>query len=409
MCSNPQERDGRVFSCGICNECINLRKNEWINRCMAEKASCRYTMAFTLTYGSDTQAHLDRASVFHYSDVQSFMKTLRKYLTRKHGDDARVRYVVCGETGTMKGRVHWHILLFSDYNLLGLGRWTRYGKPLAPEDAPVHASDSRFSHWSLWPWGHVHCMIPDEDGVAYVIKYCIKDAFSYRKARGTAREGRSEDIASGLFRMSKVPAIGWSYMDACLRELDAGNKTLPTPMLRVTGAKYMWRPRAASRERFLLGLRAINTRVKLETGKDTPQWSSLLHYLRDDEKALEILTGEEEARQEAASDDFADLAAKTADNGGWYKRTQVRRQCGSTLACSLCLRSRYLRDGSLPAGVEAYRDDEGFIQFRKIGEADSFGLRKLQTDGAGSGISEGCCQKDQRLQRESFPSSVGSA
>ena len=80
---------------------------DWQGRCIAEAATAKAAFAVTLTYGRDAMGEKlhERAVVMTYSDVQRYLKLLRRHRYT-------VRYFCAGEFGSEKGRVHWHIILF---------------------------------------------------------------------------------------------------------------------------------------------------------------------------------------------------------------------------------------------------------------------------------------------------------
>lgn len=108
MCIRPLTlADGVVTACHECWQCIENRVNDWVGRCIAESRTAVGTHAITLTYGRNRVGDVDheRSNLLTYSDVQNYLK-----LYRRHGFP--VRYFVTGEKGSMKGRAHWHIILF---------------------------------------------------------------------------------------------------------------------------------------------------------------------------------------------------------------------------------------------------------------------------------------------------------
>ena len=115
MCLNPiLLPNGQEVACHQCWQCVRRRIDDWQGRCIAESLTSRAAHVVTLTYGRDRRYgaadHL-QAAVLTYSDVQRFLKHLRGYgdrAAKKHP----VRYFCCGEYGHMKGRAHWHCLLF---------------------------------------------------------------------------------------------------------------------------------------------------------------------------------------------------------------------------------------------------------------------------------------------------------
>ena len=78
------------------------------------------------------------------------MKRIRK----KYG---KTRYIATAERGELKGRVHWHVILYF------------YDK------VPNIPKRSR-QHWKQWPHGHVFVDIPDALAIRYALKYSLKSS-----------------------------------------------------------------------------------------------------------------------------------------------------------------------------------------------------------------------------------------
>ena len=163
MCLNPIEvvlKDGVIqeVACHQCWQCVRRRIDDWQGRCIAESLTSRAAHAVTLTYGRDrlynAADHL-KAAVLTYSDVQAFLKHLRGYgirSTKKYP----VRYFVCGEYGHMKGRAHWHALLFWQQNI------------------PEIILGKNVDH-EAWPHGHTYWQMMTPETVRYVTKYVAKE------------------------------------------------------------------------------------------------------------------------------------------------------------------------------------------------------------------------------------------
>ena len=126
MCSNPITANNVTFACRKCNDCLTTRKNGWVARAMAEKATSAHTYSVTLTYGSDTQEKRDGAAAFRYSDVYYFLKRLRDRAKYKFGKEAYVRFLCAGELGSQNGRCHWHIVLYSNFDIASLGSFKNF-------------------------------------------------------------------------------------------------------------------------------------------------------------------------------------------------------------------------------------------------------------------------------------------
>ena len=124
----------------------------------------------SLTYSDECEAS-DHACTLVYSDVQKFLKRLRR-------SGYSVRYIVAGEYGSNKGRAHWHIILFFD------------------GAAPDVELDVRFD-WKFWPHGFSYFQRPDYRGFRYVLKYALKD--------------QDLQVSIGHLGMSKRPPLGEKY------------------------------------------------------------------------------------------------------------------------------------------------------------------------------------------------------
>lgn len=153
-------------ACRSCSMCRDNRLNDLVGRCVAEQSTASATFAVTLTYSGDGP----EAAILRYSDVQKFLKRLRK-------DGYTVRYICAGEYGAVKGRAHWHIVLFF------------YGK------VPQIEMERRVD-WKFWPHGFSYFQQPEYKGFRYVMKYALKSDI----------EGSIKALS-----MSKKPPLGHSF------------------------------------------------------------------------------------------------------------------------------------------------------------------------------------------------------
>lgn len=170
MCLEPILRpDGAVIRCRKCKQCIDERINDWVGRCIAESQTSVATFSVTLTYGArfGVVDH-ERATVLTYSDVQKYLKRLRF-------GGFPVRYFAVGELGTMKGRAHWHLVLFFK------------------DQVPDHRIGERFQE-RHWTHGFSHWDSVSARSLRYVCKYLRKD-----------HKGQSH------LMMSKKPPLGDEY------------------------------------------------------------------------------------------------------------------------------------------------------------------------------------------------------
>lgn len=104
--------------------------------------------------------------VLTHEHVQAFVRSLRD-------THHKIRYLVTGEYGKLRGRAHFHIILF--------GKGKRLQVP-----------QKRKHHIPHWPHGHVFAdWDADERSIRYVVKYILKD--------------NSEE---SWFSLSKKPTLG---------------------------------------------------------------------------------------------------------------------------------------------------------------------------------------------------------
>jgi len=153
MCLNPVKiADVGFVACRECWQCRERKVDDWVGRNIAEGKTAKAAHVVTLTYGEDRQTggvdHI-RAAVLTYSDVQKFLKYLRV-------DGYPVRYFVVGEYGSLKGRAHWHIVL--------------YWQGAVPE----HRLRENF-HQKHWPHGLSYWDKLTPQAIRYACKYLQKD------------------------------------------------------------------------------------------------------------------------------------------------------------------------------------------------------------------------------------------
>lgn len=193
MCTAPGILpNGQLIGCRKCEQCKSRRIDDWVGRCVAESKTAKACNFVTLTYGEDTTyggADHTAATVLTYSDVQKFFKKVRKA-------GYPVRYFAVGEYGTLKGRAHWHILMY----------WQ--------DKVPEFELDKRV-HSPFWadrfgkPLGFVQWENMSPRAVRYCCKYLQKDI--------------GELARQGHLAMSKKPPLGHEYFQGlAARYVEAG-------------------------------------------------------------------------------------------------------------------------------------------------------------------------------------------
>lgn len=346
MCSRPIKKDGFTFSCRSCNECIATRRHGWVARAMAEKADHPHALCLALTYSDETEEGRQGASMFCYADVRGFFARLRRsaaYLAKKHKLNITpyIRFLVAGEQGDRNARCHWHIIVYSNFDVLRVGEFKRM---LGGQKVVVTERDQMLTvgkrevrmNWSLWPLGFVTAQEPDEGGMSYVLSYCLKDQFTGDKSRGTMREAKSENFATGLFRMSKRPAIGENFLMRKMEALEATGSVLPSLQIKIPDFAGYWQPNGSFRKKLLWCLNALNQRTVWATGANAPQWPSLLASLKDNPTELEILNGKITEKIDPKAQALK-LARRLESGAQW--REQQAKFAASPCYCQTCLDS----------------------------------------------------------------------
>lgn len=411
MCSKPETFINKytgqevTTSCRNCEECLKVRRGGWVARAMAEKTQWSHTLCVALSYDDTTQENRDAAKFFAYTDVRDFMKRLLSACRRKQRG-ARVKFLCAGEQGDENGRCHWHMILYSDLDLtqIGVVKGIKHRKRVVLTDRRDMLTVGRIKkrlNWSIWGKGFVTFQEADQGGMQYVLSYCLKDQFTIEKSEGTKREAKAENFATGLFRMSKYPPIGETWLMQKMEGLDAQGAVLPSLNLKVPGLSGYWHPNGLFREKLLWCLVALNQRALWATGAHAPQWPALLSSCSENENDLEVLNGpqtdpDNETSLETAIGLRAGEVARQAD----IRRTQG--ECGGLVPCSTCLRSL---DPATWAeiGVEPYDDWDGQTAFRSVPGFPSLAERRATGGGA---INIYCQNKTGKAQRFAFPRST---
>lgn len=184
MCVNPtfvwvQRGPGyeqQPVPCRTCWRCMGNRVSDFVGRALCEAAYSEWTCVLTLTY----RPRLDLADkVIHPKHAQKFIRSLRD--THRY----KIRYVMCGEYGSFKGRAHFHVLLF--------------GNSADGTHRPEWPHQTNFQLEPHWPHGHAFAdWNADEASIRYVLKYMNKVDPKWPKP---------------WFTMSKKPPLGWQFFE----------------------------------------------------------------------------------------------------------------------------------------------------------------------------------------------------
>lgn len=109
---------GMYAKCGHCSQCTAEKSNNWVVRNYYEEKQHKQKCFLTLTYNEE-----NNPIVLRRKDLQNFIKRLRYYLNK---DGIKIRYFGCGEYGELRGRPHYHLIIYgwapSDQKYLELSK-----------------------------------------------------------------------------------------------------------------------------------------------------------------------------------------------------------------------------------------------------------------------------------------------
>jgi len=370
-----------------------------------------HCLSVTLTYDDETQHNRDGAAMFRYSDIDKFLKRVRRQIKYYYKRDGALRYVIAGEQGDRNARCHWHIILFSDVDLITLGTISAFGNEINDRSNIVTTWPQKAlrRNWSLWGHGFVTFQEANEGAIHYALSYALKNQFTTVNSARSKRIVKAETFAVGFFRMSKFPPIGQTYLHQYLQKLSDQRQTLPKAVVTVPDMKGYWRPVGALRKYFLTGLADINERVLAERGRPTVQWSSLVASVGENQKDREALRVEE-IEIETVEDLNRSILNRAGFDEDEKRRRQIARRCGSTLPCTHCINSLDSAEECRRIGVVAievtgawrYQVAPNCHGVGPEGDQDGKHLWRLQNDRRAGGVNQDCWYKDTKRVKATF-------
>ncbi|AXH75567.1 MAG: replication initiator protein [Microviridae sp.] len=169
--------------CRRCWMCAQNRVNDLVGRALCEAAYSDWTVTVSLTY-ADRDDGADK--ILTPRHFQEFIKNLRNERRGHPSYDKnhKLRYIVVGEYGDLKGRSHFHAVLFGEGPPLDISKNNREPWP---------------HHRRFWPsaWDHGHVWADhnsDEKSLRYVCKYLLKN-----------------EPGKYWFSLSKKPTLGSAF------------------------------------------------------------------------------------------------------------------------------------------------------------------------------------------------------
>lgn len=104
MCLVPLFLRDQRLSCGKCPECLKALRSDWIYRCEREAELHRFNYFFTLTFNED---HLP-------PDEKGVWDCFTRFRKAYWSERGSFPYFVSLERGDLHGRLHLHLLMYSD-------------------------------------------------------------------------------------------------------------------------------------------------------------------------------------------------------------------------------------------------------------------------------------------------------
>lgn len=159
MCLNPiivgytKTHQPIRASCRKCEECMQVRANEWGLRCHFQINDHKNNSFITLTYDNSPV-------ILKKIDMQKFIKRLRKAIA-----PIKIKYFSCGEYGDQKLRPHFHIIIFGyDFPDKILWKQSKSGKPMYLSKQLTE----------IWGQGHATVQDANAQTARYSAKYSTK-------------------------------------------------------------------------------------------------------------------------------------------------------------------------------------------------------------------------------------------
>lgn len=153
-----------LLPCGKCDACRLTKSAEWVYRCRMEQLYAPASSFITLTVNSVFEDKIFPKNSLQYVPFQAFMKRLREQKGMP-----RIRFLMCGEYGSLTQRPHYHALVFG-YDFPDRYLW-RYH-----DGVPVYRSPLLEDAWSIEkrPIGFATVGDMCDASIQYVCRYVLK-------------------------------------------------------------------------------------------------------------------------------------------------------------------------------------------------------------------------------------------
>ena len=199
--------------CGKCIGCRNDNARRWSARCYNEAQyigldkCCFVTLTFNnkMLYSRENPWSLNKQA------FSGFIKRLRKRISYKYGITG-VRFFACGEYGSLKGRPHYHMLIFGfNFPDKVVMRGPGYPMKLQPHvinGRMIYNYSSEFLNecWSPAgsdvPFGFATISYLTYEDCAYAARYVIKKLGQFNSSKGRESE---------FINASRMPGLGFDF------------------------------------------------------------------------------------------------------------------------------------------------------------------------------------------------------
>jgi len=183
--TRPNQGNGGLYQkvsvpCGSCGQCLSTKRNEWTFRLKEEIKYHSSSHFITLTYADEYIRKTPRGlSTLDKRDLQTFIKRLRSYQSRKLKIFDSIRYYAVGEYGERTSRPHYHLITFSTH-------------PKVIE---------KISY--IWSQGQVQIGKAESASIHYVTKYFINKQIPINGDRVLPFSLMSKGIGKGYLKRAK--------------------------------------------------------------------------------------------------------------------------------------------------------------------------------------------------------------
>lgn len=103
-----QNQNILIVPCSQCEICKNNKRGDWVERLKHEKLKWNNTYFVTLTYSNDNLCSFELNSIH----LRNFIKYLRKLIKPNE-----LKFFATGEYGSLNQRPHFHVIIFTNYDL----------------------------------------------------------------------------------------------------------------------------------------------------------------------------------------------------------------------------------------------------------------------------------------------------